>query len=113
MTKATPSRGARRRSKQMLDEVEDHEKRLVAEMQEASALLALFGLRLHGFDPGITAYFEPTPDTSRLDSGLAGGLMMGISGRGYWGEPIAFSRIEWRWLKPLLEELRDRRKTNP
>lgn len=77
------------------------EKRMLAEMKEARDLLAEFGLTLHGFDPGVTAWFKG----DRLFP--AGG---GVDGQGYFGEPIAFNHAEWKWLKPLLAELRDRRK---
>ncbi len=90
---------------------EEHQQRIIAEMQEASALLAEFGLSLHGYDPGVTAYFTPAatglgsqPHLTRFSG------VLGMPGQGAWGEPISFSRVEWRWLKPLLEELRERRK---
>lgn len=69
-----------------------HEKRIVAEMSETRELLSGFGLRLHGYDPGITAYLESDPSTI---------------GGGYFREPISLDYIEWEWLKPLLVELRD------
>ena len=85
----------------------EHEKKLVAEMKEADALLSEFGLSLHGYDPGVTAYFKPGPDVPGFDTKFCN--VMGVEGRGYWGEPIAFNKTEWKWLKPLLEELRTRR----
>lgn len=67
--------------------------RVMREMSEARSLLAEFGARLSGYDPGVTAFFE---DRS-------------IRGLGYWGEPLSFDRVEWEWLRPLLTELRDLR----
>ncbi|KKL27608.1 hypothetical protein LCGC14_2383460 [marine sediment metagenome] len=55
---------------------QDHE--LVKQMDSARVLLERFGLRLRGYDPGVTAG----------DS----------SGRSY-----EFGRHEWEWLKPILE----------
>jgi hypothetical protein len=55
-------------------------------MKEIRDLLRVFGLLLHGYDPGITCY--------RADS--KGGL-------------LDFGRDEWEVLEPLLIELRDLR----
>lgn len=71
------------------------EKRIVKEMDEARDLLGEFGLILHGYQPGVTAFLKSNP--------LA-------RGDGYGGEPISFNFSEWEWLKPILEELRDRRR---
>ena len=75
---------------------------VVVEMRDCAALLEEFGLQLHGFDPGVTAFYTGTRSEN---APFLGGI-----GRGYWGEPFSFSSIEWKWLKPLLQELRDRRK---
>lgn len=70
-------------------------------MDVARDLLKKFGLDLFGFDPGVSAYFaEDTPTPPNV---------VGLAGRGYWGEPIHFSKLEWQWLKPLLEELAEAR----
>jgi len=76
--------------------------RIAAEAKELRELLDHFGLRLHGFDPGVTALFKEDQPANRPH--------LGGAGRGFCGEPITFSSIEWAWLKPLLEELRDRRR---
>ncbi len=71
-------------------------KRLQAEAKELRELLVEFGAELSGWDPGISANLRHMPPRVR--------------GTGYWGEHISFSNIEWIWLKPLLEELRDLRR---
>jgi hypothetical protein len=68
---------------------------IAAQIVETRDLLAEFGLKLCGMDPGVTAYFT-RPDQPK-------------SGRGYLGEPFALDRNEWMWLRPILIELRDRR----
>ncbi len=70
--------------------------RLQAEAKELRELLAEFGAELSRWDPGISANLRHMPSRVR--------------GTGYWGEHISFSNIEWTWLKPLLEELRDLRR---
>ena len=57
-------------------------------------LLAEFGAQIYGIDPGVTAYFPDKPC----------GRILGL-GQGAFGEPLSFSRVEWKWLRPLLEEL--------
>ena len=74
------------------------DKRILARMKEERELLAEFGAELHGSDPGISAYFSSVPF----------GRVLG-TGNGYFGEPLNFSAVEWKWLRPLLEELRDLR----
>jgi hypothetical protein len=73
------------------------DKHVIKEMTEIRDLLAEFGLALSGYDPGITAMFKDRPSPV---------------GDGWGGEPITLDREEWRWLRPLLEELRSRRKTS-
>ncbi len=67
-------------------------KRLIAERDELRAILSEFGATLSGWDPGVTAYLPSK------------------RGDGWMGESLTFDGIEWSWLKPLLEELRDWRK---
>jgi len=68
--------------------------KLVARMKEIRELIAEFGLVLYGHDPGITATLKDNP---------------GLRGDGWGGEPITFEAIEWKWLEPILVELRRRR----
>lgn len=70
---------------------------LLQQMKEDRELLAEFGLSLSGFDPGVTAFIKSSPQSR---------------GDGWAGEPIEFSRIEWKWLKPLLVELQSLRLSN-
>jgi len=82
---------------------QDPEEKLVierrsAEMKAAYELLAEFGAQLHGFDPGVTAFIGERPQ-----------MIVSGQGRGAWGENLSFTREEWKWLRPLLEELRDLR----
>lgn len=56
---------------------------------EIRDLLAEFGARLHGSDPGVSAFVD-------VDAGRRALL--------------DFGQNEWRWLAPLLVELRERRK---
>lgn len=72
------------------------DKRILARMKEERELLTEFGAKLHGSDPGVTAYFAD----------VSFGRVLGTGG-GYFGEPLNFSAAEWKWLRPLLEELRD------
>lgn len=65
----------------------------IARMKEIRELLDEFGLVLAGYDPGVSAYVKGQSER----------------GNGYWGEPINFDRQEWKWLEPLLKELRDAR----
>jgi hypothetical protein len=85
----------------------ERDKEILAEMDVAAELLDAFGLSLSGFWPGLSAWLKPGPGVSRMDTGWAG--VMGVSGRGYSGEPISMGRAAWVWLKPLLEELKKRR----
>ena len=54
-------------------------------------LLREFGAVLSGFDPGASAMIKGVPG----------------KGDGYWGEQLSFTGLEWKWLEPLLVELRD------
>lgn len=63
-------------------------------MKEIRELLDSFGLVLAGYDPGVTAHIRSEP---------------AARGQGWGGEPINFDCHEWRWLEPLLVELRERR----
>lgn len=65
----------------------------------AQSLLAEFGAQLHGFDPGVTAYLESTHYRNVTGQG-----------RGSFGENLSFTIEEWKWLRPLLEELREHRR---
>lgn len=86
----------------------ERDRQVVAAMKEDSALLAEFGLELYGYDPGVTAYFKPGTGVPGFDTKFSG--ILGMEGRGYWGEPVALTRIEWKWLKPLLQELLEHRR---
>jgi hypothetical protein len=69
-------------------------KRLIQERDHLRGLLAEFGLTLIGWGNGVTASVKDQPNL-----------------RGHaWGGPINFDHTEWKWLEPLLVELRDRRK---
>lgn len=70
------------------------DKALLARMKDLRELLAEFGLRLSGYDPGVTALINDKP---------------GLRGDGWGGEPITFDSVEWKWLEPLLVELRQLR----
>jgi hypothetical protein len=70
--------------------------KIITRMKEIKELLSEFGLRLSGFDPGVSATFEDKT----------------VRGDGYFGEPIQFNGTEWAWLEPLLIELRDHRKNS-
>jgi len=59
---------------------------LLKRMHDAREILLEFGLRLCGFDPGVTAF-----EDQRSGS-------------------LSFEKREWAWLEPLLIELRDLRK---
>lgn len=72
------------------------DKKLVARMKEIRELIAEFGLTLSGYDPGISAILKDQPR---------------LRGDGWGGEPITFDGTEWKWLEPLLQELRILRKT--
>ena len=73
------------------------DKKMVARMKEIRELIAEFGLTLSGYDPGITALLKGNPR---------------LRGDGWGGEPITFDGTEWKWLEPLLVELRMHRKLN-
>jgi len=75
-------------------EKREENKRIAKMADELRDLLAEFGAHLSGFDPGVSAYL---PGEAR--------------GVGYCGENLDFNYSEWKWLKPLLEELRDARKS--
>ena len=74
------------------------DREIVKAMTEIQNLLAEFGVRLCGYDPGVTGFFADKPVGSQV--------AIGASGHGWGGEPFALNRQEWAWLKPLLEELR-------
>ena len=57
-------------------------------------LLKEFGLNLCGFDPGVSAYWDAHPELRPSA----------------WNGPINLDQNEWRWIEPLLIELRDRRR---
>lgn len=84
---------ATEQDRQAAQRISDEVKTLVR-MKEIRELLAEFGLRLCGYDPGVTASLIDSPETA---------------GRGYWGEAISFEHNEWKWLEPLLNELRQLR----
>ena len=72
---------------------------ITSRMRAERELLAEFGAQLHGSDPGVPAYLKD--DTGRITG----------QGNGYFGESLTFTRKEWTWLRPLLEELRTYRKS--
>lgn len=74
---------------------QEEDRKLLARMKEIRELIAEFGLILRGYDPGISASVKANP---------------GLRGRGYWGEAVSFDNNEWKWLEPLLNELRDYRR---
>lgn len=85
------------------------DRRTVARMTQIKRLLAYFGLELHGYTGNgmperLTAYIIKEPRA---------GFFVGQEGGGYWGEPIAFNMYEWRWLEPLLIELKKKRGEQP
>ena len=71
--------------------------KIIKRARELRKLLAKFGLRLSGFDPGVTAYGEARS-------------AIGTEGSGWAGEPYSFNAPTWAWLKPLLLELCELRK---
>ena len=62
---------------------------IIKRMEFLRDLLKEFGAVLSGYDPGVTAYLPNHP-----------------RGEGYMGESLDFNKCEWRWLEPLLIELR-------
>lgn len=82
----------------MSEDPED--KRILERMKAERELLAEFGAQLHGSDPGISAYLARKDFSKQTVKG---------QGRGYFGEDLSFTAGEWKWLRPLLEELRDLR----
>src|SRR5688500_1673658 len=74
------------------------DKIIVERMKETRELLADFGLVLHGYDPGVTAYVKSDPRAV---------------GNGWAQEPISLDHNEWQWLEPLLNELRSLRHNVP
>lgn len=72
---------------------------ICARMKFLRELLSEFGARLVGIDPGLTADIKGLP---RSFPGI---------GAGFWGEHMAFDDTEWKWLEPLLVELRELRRT--
>lgn len=80
----------------MSEDPED--KRILERMKAERELLAEFGAQLHGSDPGISAYLARKDFSKQTVNG---------QGRGYFGEDLSFTACEWKWIRPLLEELRD------
>ena len=80
----------------MSEDPED--KRILERMKAERELLAEFGAQLHGSDPGISAYLAGKDFSKQIVKG---------QGRGYFGEDLSFTAGEWKWLRPLLEELRE------
>jgi hypothetical protein len=76
----------------------EENKRIGERAKHLRELLLEFGAVLCGFDPGVTA------DIKGMPRGFPG------CGGGYWGEHLAFDGVAWRWLEPLLIELRNLRK---
>lgn len=76
------------------------DKRILERMKSERELLAEFGAQLHGSDQGVSAYLASKDFSKQTVSG---------QGRGYFGEDLSFTAGEWKWLRPLLEELRDLR----
>ena len=80
----------------MSEDPED--KRILERMKAERELLTEFGAQLHGSDPGISAYLASKDFSKQTVKG---------QGRGYFGEDLSFTAGEWKWLRPLLEELRE------
>ena len=74
----------------------EHERKIVDRMKEIKELLDEFGLHLAGYDPGVMAW------TKQEEDGF--GHMV--------GDTIQFDRAEWKWLEPILRELRNYRRSN-
>jgi hypothetical protein len=68
---------------------ENYNVKLAEEMKRCSELLKEFGLQVFAYSPGVQA----TP-----------------IGKEAFKKSMSFDADEWRWLKPLLEELRDFRR---
>lgn len=68
-------------------------KRIIKRMDFLRDLLAEFDASLCGYQPGVTAFVKGQKH----------------QGRGYAGEALDFNYDEWKWLEPLLIELRDYR----
>ncbi len=64
------------------------EERIVARMAELRDLLTVFGAKLAGYDPGVSAWIPHKENK--------------------W-QHIQFDSFEWSWLEPLLIELRNYR----
>jgi len=60
------------------------ERQLVKRMDEIRDLLSHFGLRLHGYDPGVSA-------------------------RDSEGNYLSFEKVEWEWLEPILKQAKGRK----
>ena len=80
---------------------DSEDKRILERMKEEQELLAEFGAQLHGSDPGVSAYLANKDFGKQAIKG---------QGRGYFGEDLSFTAGEWKWLRPLLEELREYRR---
>jgi hypothetical protein len=61
---------------------------------ELDSLLAEFDIQLSGFDPGVMGYIK-----SKVKDGVYST-----------SDTINVDASTWNWLKPILEELRDKRK---
>ena len=68
----------------------------LARMNEIRDLLNEFGLHLGGFDPGVMAWTKQEEDSF--------GHMV--------GDTLQFERAEWKWLEPILRELRNYRRSD-
>lgn len=72
-------------------------RRIAARMKKIRTLLMDFGLIPSGYGPGVTAFLKGQTH---------------VRGDGCIGEPITFDALEWKWLEPLLLELRKLRREN-
>jgi hypothetical protein len=70
--------------------------KIIARMNEIRELLDEFGLHLGGYDPGVMAW-------TKNDVNENGHFV---------GETIQFDRAEWKWLEPILCELRNYRRSD-
>lgn len=69
---------------------------IIAKMKEIRELLDEFGLHLGGYDPGVMAW-------TKQDETKEGHFV---------GETVQFDRAEWKWLEPILRELRNYRRSD-
>lgn len=59
----------------------------MARLAEDRELLKEFGATIFAYDPGVSSYLHPNPNSPTMH----------------------FTGFEWEWLRPLLRELRDHR----